>query len=346
MVQTKNGRKIDANRIITKDGVKKILLGVAWVTTQEKGMFEHYPDIIGCDTKAKINEFKLKCLAFVGKDPNNGIFTICRMYIPNESTETFEWATNVALPLLVGSPNLLKVKLFIGDDCNRMGPVIDEACKPLGCLRNAKRALCTFHIFNRNYNEDLSSYGSENWFKTYRSLLWGLQGSETHEEKNSRYDHILLCLTKWECLGTAESEKRAKALNFLAKKWRKRHLWILAYFQGVRHLMVRTTSFVEGEWGSWCNAQLHLSHLNSILTTTMKLMKWKQTRHLRKCAAISQASCTRLSRLPSPASGLEEEDFQLLDRWLTNAGRDDMEEQYELASILGRLLHLAAYRRF
>ena len=41
----------------------------------------------------------------------------------------------------------------------------------------------------------------------------------------------------------------------------------------------------------------------------------------------------------SPASGLDEEDFQLLDRWLTNAGRDDMEEQYELASILGRLLH-------
>ena len=81
MVQTKNGRKIDANRIITKDGVKKILLGVAWVTTQEKWMFEHYPDIIGCDTKAKINEFKSKCLGFVGKDPNNGIFTICRMYM-------------------------------------------------------------------------------------------------------------------------------------------------------------------------------------------------------------------------------------------------------------------------
>ena len=102
--------------------------------------------------------------------------------------------------------------------------------------------------------------------------------------------------------------------------------------------MVRTTSFVEGEWGSWCNAQLHLSHLNTILTATTKMMKWKQTRHLRKCAAIAHASCTQLSREPSPASGLEPEDFQLLDRWLTDAGRDDIEEQYELASILGGLL--------
>jgi hypothetical protein len=285
-----------------------------------------------------VNEFKLKCLGFIGKDPDNSIFTICRMYIPNESTETFNWGINVALPLLLGRENLLKVRLIVTDDCNRMGPVLDDACKRhdgTGCLRNAKRALCTFHLFNRDYNSDLCGYGQEDWFHIFRGLLWALQGSETHVEKDARYSYIVTCLSTWTCLGTAESEKRKQAINFLAKKWRKRHLWILAYFHDVRHFMVRTTSFVEDEWGSWLNAHLNLSHLNSVLTATTKIMKWRVTRHLRKCAALNHSACTNLSRAPSPASGLGMAEFQLLDRWLTNAGRDAVEEQYELASILG-----------
>jgi len=338
MIRTRNGRQIDANRIVTVNGVKKILLGVAWVTAQERAMFELYPDIIGCDTKAKINEFKLKCLGFIGKDPDNSIFTVCRMYIPNESTETFDWSINVALPLLLGHDHLLKVRLFVTDDCSRMGPVLDDACKRpggTGCLRNAKRALCTFHIFNRDYNADLSGYGQEEWFRIFRDNLWGLQGSETHAEKDARYEYILNCLNTWDCLGTIESEKRKKALNFLAKKWRKRHLWVLVYFNEVRHFMVRTTSFVEGEWGSWCSAHLNLSHLNSLLTATTKLMKWRVTRLLRKCASLAQTACTKLSRPPSPASGLSTAEFHLLDRWVTDAERDAVEEQYELASIVG-----------
>jgi len=42
-----------------------------------------------------------------------------------------------------------------------------------------------------------------------------------------------------------------------------------------------------------------------------------------------------MSREPSPASKLDSVQFQMLDRWLTNFGRDAIEEQYELASILG-----------
>jgi hypothetical protein len=325
MLRTKNGRHIDANRIVTIDGVKKILLGVAWVTTQELAMFQ------------LVNEFKLKCLAFIGKDPDNSIFTICRMYIPNESTETFDWAINFALPFLLTLAFLLKVRLIITDDCNRMGPVLDDACRRdgNGCLRNAQRALCTFHILNRDYNQDLIGYGHEDWFRIFRSLLWGLQGSETNREKDERYTHILSCLQTWDALGSAESEARKKALNFLAKKWRKRHLWILVYFSETRHFLVRTTSFVEGEWGSWGNAHLNLSHLNSLLAATTKMMKWRVTRHLRQCAALAQAACTQLSREPSPASKLDSVQFQMLDRWLTNAARDAIEEQYELASILG-----------
>ena len=114
-----------------------------------------------------------------------------------------------------------------------------------------------------------------------------------------------------------------------------RHLWILAYFSETRHFFVRTTSFVEGEWGSWDNAHLNLSHLNSLVTATTKIMKWRVTRHLRKCAALAQSACTQLSREASPASKLDCVQFQMLDRWLTNYGRDAIEEQYELASILG-----------
>jgi hypothetical protein len=201
MLRTKNGRHIDADRIVTIDGVKKILLGVAWVTTQELAMFQLYPDIVGCDTKAKVNEFKLKCHAFIVKDPDNSIFTICRMNIPNESTETFDWAINFALPFLLTLAFLLKVRLIITDDCNRMGPVLDDACRRdgNGCLRNAQRALCTFHILNRDYNQDLIGYGHEDWFRIFRSLLWGLQGSETHREKDDRYANKLKIGEKWGC---------------------------------------------------------------------------------------------------------------------------------------------------
>ena len=71
------------------------------------------------------------------------------------------------------------------------------------------------------------------------------------------------------------------------------------------------------------------------MAATTKLMKWRVTRHLRQCAALAQAACTQMSREPSPASKLESVQFQMLDRWLTNAARDAIEEQYELASILG-----------
>ena len=101
-------------------------------------------------------------------------------------------------------PAVNQMEQALGVMESRMGPVLDDACKRpggTGCLRNAKRALCTFHIFNRDYNADLSGYGQEEWFRIFRDNLWGLQGSETHAEKDARYEYILNCLNTWDCLG-------------------------------------------------------------------------------------------------------------------------------------------------
>jgi hypothetical protein len=116
-------------RQILKDfgiGATRILLGAAWVDEDSWREFLRYPECLFVDATHGTNNESRPLLQLVGRDSNGKGFTICRIFMPNETAAFYRWVFLEALPLLLGAANLGKIVLILSDGDSQEFNAIDE----------------------------------------------------------------------------------------------------------------------------------------------------------------------------------------------------------------------------
>ena len=70
---------------------EKILLGLAWTSSQEQAMFSKFPEVIAADVTLQTNTEKRPVFMVAGRDNCNQTFTFLKAYLPSESAWVFDW---------------------------------------------------------------------------------------------------------------------------------------------------------------------------------------------------------------------------------------------------------------
>jgi hypothetical protein len=216
----------------TRDGLsdeEPLLLGVIWVTADERSLFEKFPNVIKIDTTFGTNEQGLPLVTITGKTANNEVFVIARGNLPNERAFVFKWIFDEALPALFPSQVLNRVKLIISDGDSQEINQISSAVSPGGTLEFAIRLQCVFHIVDRSWNK-----------KVY------YLAKRMDESHNSIYEHIRRLLMHWIyswCTSATESREEfvvSKGLlkhymqsTFFRKRIGRHYYNVLEWFKGV-----------------------------------------------------------------------------------------------------------------
>ena len=127
----------------------RILLGAAWVDDDSWREFLRYPECLFVDSTHGTNNESRPLLQLVGRDSNGKGFTICRIFMPNETAAFYRWVFLEALPLLLGAANLEKIVLILSDGDSQEFNAIDEGIYKY--FKNAKRGCCAYHIVQKTW---------------------------------------------------------------------------------------------------------------------------------------------------------------------------------------------------
>jgi hypothetical protein len=65
-------------------------------------------------------------LQLVGRDSNSKAYTICQIFMPNETATFYIWVFMEALPFFLGKENLCRVKLILSGGDSQEFNAIDE----------------------------------------------------------------------------------------------------------------------------------------------------------------------------------------------------------------------------
>jgi hypothetical protein len=127
----------------------RILLGAAWVDEDSWREFLRYPECLFVDSTHGTNNESRPLLQLVGRDSAGKGFTICRIFMPNETAAFYRWVFLEALPLLLGAVNLGKIVLILSDGDSQEFNAIDEGIYKF--FKNARRGRCAYHIVQKTW---------------------------------------------------------------------------------------------------------------------------------------------------------------------------------------------------
>jgi hypothetical protein len=139
-------------------GTTRIMLGAAWVDQEAWREFCRYPECLFVDTTHGTNNESRPLLLLVGRDSNSKAFTICRIFMPNETAAFYRWVFLEALPLLLGEENLGRVKLIVSDGDSQEFNAIDEGI--FHVFKGARRGRCAYHVVQKTWETDFPSQTS------------------------------------------------------------------------------------------------------------------------------------------------------------------------------------------
>lgn len=171
------------------EDTQQLLLAVAWVVPSEERLFSLYPRLIGMDTFKKSNKEKRPLFTVTGKTSESYMFTIMRVFMPNEQQWMFQWILQEAFIKLFPSELHLEVKVVISDGDSSEYDQID--CMIAKFLLNAIRLRCVFHVFIQHWKANAPKMDSrwtaskQQWYKhiekTVKSWFfsWSRQGIYT-----------------------------------------------------------------------------------------------------------------------------------------------------------------------
>jgi hypothetical protein len=225
-----------------------------------------YPEVLVVDSKANTNKHKLAFFCGVGVDGNNNNSILFRAWLPNNTEDSYAWLFNTALKHLFTKKFLDRVKFVMSDNCNTMGPVIEDACSHGQTLQNASPYICVYHI-ERNFHADfgISSRGrlrlkpsrmrkkkggkiewAYGWQKQCVNAIYQLQKCETVAELNACNKWIARFIS---VAPDMTADCRRSVRMFFQRKHALRSQWVLAYRMRCRSLNIAASSRVEGEFG-------------------------------------------------------------------------------------------------
>jgi hypothetical protein len=93
------------------DDGEQVLCAVAWVSGDERRLFQFFPEVTFWDSAQKTNCVKRPLFLACGKDSENHTFMYLRAFMPSECQWVFEWLYTKAMPILLGRESLKKTKL-------------------------------------------------------------------------------------------------------------------------------------------------------------------------------------------------------------------------------------------
>jgi hypothetical protein len=133
----------------------RILLGAAWVDEDNWREFLRYPECLFVDSTHGTNNESRPLLQLVGRDSDGKGFTICRIFMPNETASFYRWVFLEALPLLLGAVNLGRIVLILSDGDSQEFNAIDEGIYKH--FKNARRGRCAYHIVQKTWESAFPS---------------------------------------------------------------------------------------------------------------------------------------------------------------------------------------------
>jgi hypothetical protein len=117
-------------RIAHKIGSKgRLLLAIAWVTSEGVSNFAKFPETLGADTTFGTNEERRPFIQVVGKDSLGHSFPAFQGFLPHEKRFIFDWLFQEAIPNLLGRENCAKTRLILTDGDQTEIGAVDTACQ-------------------------------------------------------------------------------------------------------------------------------------------------------------------------------------------------------------------------
>jgi hypothetical protein len=126
-------------RLEHKIGAKgRLLLAIAWVTTEGASNFAKFPETLGGDTTFGTNVERRPLFLLVGKDSLGRSFVAFYSFLPHEKRFIFDWLFQEAIPNLLGLENCLKTQVILTDGDQTEISAVDNAC--LSVVARERRA--------------------------------------------------------------------------------------------------------------------------------------------------------------------------------------------------------------
>ena len=174
---------------------QRILLAVAWCRTDEKRLFELFPEVLMFDVTFGTNYEHRPLGMTASPDGDMNVFTPVRAFLPSECSWVFDWVFRTAFPTLLGKESLKRTQLVMSDGDKQIYNAFDGCQQEL--YPNAKHGLCAYHLVSKQLHERMSSRMLEAWepasldmittFKLWLFSWMQLGGVETDREYEVSY---------------------------------------------------------------------------------------------------------------------------------------------------------------
>jgi hypothetical protein len=123
---------------------QKILLALAWVRTDERRLFEMFPEIFMLDVTHGTNIEARPLAVSASIDAYMETFTPVRAFLPSECQWVFHWLWASAIPSLLGHENIRRIQLVLSDGDSKIYIPFDSLKDIL--YPSAIHGLCGFHL--------------------------------------------------------------------------------------------------------------------------------------------------------------------------------------------------------
>lgn len=321
-----HGRIYDKNRIVCMPDCrdKLFLVGVCWVDHRELRVFQHYPEILVVDSKANTNKYKKAFFSGVGIDGLWKNCTLFRSWIPNQTEASYAWLITRAIPLLIHSNILKKIEVIMSDADATMGAVITGCCGHGKIFPKAMHCFCVYH-FERNFFQEFG-VGSRHlglkkssmsrrkggdiewghsWQKELVSAIYKCQRCESEAE----FEHCKRWIFRYiDTRSELTALLKRKLAAFFTRKFDLHMHWVMMHRLGLRHLLIISSSRIEGEFGAIWFLRLHS---NTTLRHAFDKLAWAaRRRHRKKLSAVEDAFSRWLKRQSDVI--VDKEDWQFL----------------------------------
>ena len=143
---------VSINRTKQKVGSdQKMLIATAWTIPGEEAFTYLFPETWFMDTVQDTNDEERPLFTITAKDSEGYMFTVLRVYMPNQKQWAFNWIFQEVIPKLIGKDVLCRVNHIItdGDVCETSQ--LDNALDTH--FPNASRGRCGYHLVSQGWKK-------------------------------------------------------------------------------------------------------------------------------------------------------------------------------------------------
>jgi hypothetical protein len=113
--QSHTDRILGALTVTSEDGEKRLLLGVAWVSDEQRRLANCFPEAWGIDVAFGTNSEQRPLVSGTTKLSTNQTMTHFHAFLPCLARWAYKWTFGTAMPLLLGKQALERNNAFCTD---------------------------------------------------------------------------------------------------------------------------------------------------------------------------------------------------------------------------------------